>query len=58
MKIKCGKICEEDFLVDGRPTNRKQLFQSLENTLGGKTKQKRVILDIIEKVKSLEESEK
>ena len=49
------KIIEEHFLVQGKPTKSKNLSQSLENTLAGKTKDVKIIKEIISKVKKLED---
>ena len=49
------KMIEEHFLVQGKPTKSKNLSQSLENTLAGKTKDVKIIKEIISKVKKLED---
>ena len=49
------KTIEEHFLVQGKPTKSKNLSQSLENTLAGKTKDVKIIKEIISKVKKLED---
>ena len=49
------KMIEEHFLVQGKPTKSKNLSQSLENTLAGKTKDVKAIKEIISKVKKLED---
>jgi len=45
------KMIEEHFLVQGKPTKSKNLSQSLENTLAGKTKDVKTLKEIISKVK-------
>ena len=47
------KMIEEHFLVQGKPTKSKNLSQSLENTLAGKTKDENTLKEIISKVKKL-----
>ena len=49
------KTIEEHFLVQGKPTRSKNLSQSLENTLAGKTKDLKTLKEIISKVKKLED---
>ena len=49
------KMIEEHFLVQGKPTKSKNLSQSLENTLAGKTKDESTLKEIISKVKKLED---
>ena len=49
------KMIEEHFLVQGKPTKSKNLSQSLENTLAGKTKDLKTIKEIISEVKKLED---
>ena len=49
------KTIEEHFLVQGKPTKSKNLSQSLENTLAGKTKDENTLKEIISKVKKLED---
>jgi hypothetical protein len=49
------KMIEEHFLVQGKPTKSKNLSQSLENTLAGKTKDLKTFKEIISKVKKLED---
>ena len=49
------KTIEEHFLVQGKPTKSKNLSQSLENTLAGKTKDVKTLKEIISKVKKLED---
>ena len=49
------KMIEEHFLVQGKPTKSKNLSQSLENTLAGKTKDVKIIKEIISKVKKLKD---
>ena len=49
------KMIEEHFLVQGKPTKSKNLSQSLENTLAGKTKDVKTLKEIISKVKKLED---
>ena len=49
------KMIEEHFLVQGKPTKSKNLSQSLENTLAGKTKDENTLKEIISKVKKLED---
>ena len=49
------KMIEEHFLVQGKPTKSKNLSQSLENTLAGKTKDLKTLKEIISKVKKLED---
>ena len=47
------KMVEEHFLVQGKPTKSKNLSQSLENTLAGKTKDEKTLKEIISEVKKL-----
>ena len=49
------KTIEEHFLVQGKPTKSKNLSQSLENTLAGKTKDEKTLKEIISEVKKLED---
>ena len=49
------KMIEEHFLVQGKPTKSKNLSQSLENTLAGKTKDLKTLKEIISKVNKLED---
>ena len=49
------KMIEEHFLVQGKPTKSKNLSQSLENTLAGKTKDEETLKKIVSKVKKLED---
>ena len=49
------KMIEEHFLVQGKPTKSKNLSQSLENTLAGKTKDEKTLKEIISEVKKLED---
>ena len=49
------KMIEEHFLVQGKPTKSKNLSQSLENTLAGKTKDLKTLKEIISEVKKLED---
>ena len=49
------KMVAEHFLVQGKPTKSKNLSQSLENTLAGKTKDLKTLKEIISKVKKLED---
>ena len=49
------KTIEEHFLVQGKPTKSKNLSQSLENTLAGKTKDVKTLKEIISEVKKLED---
>ena len=49
------KTIEEHFLVQGKPTKSKNLSQSLENTLAGKTKDENTLKGIISKVKKLKD---
>jgi len=49
------KTIEEHFLVQGKPTRSKNLSQSLENTLAGKTKDEKTLKEIISEVKKLED---
>jgi hypothetical protein len=49
------KMIEEHFLVQGKPTKSKNLSQSLENTLAGKTKDKETLKKIVSEVKKLED---
>ena len=49
------KMIEEHFLVQGKPTKSKNLSQSLENTLAGKTKDKETLKNIVSEVKKLED---
>ena len=49
------KMTEEHFLVQGKPTKSKNLSQSLENTLAGKTKDEETLNKIISEVKKLED---
>ena len=49
------KMVAEHFLVQGKPTKSKNLSQSLENTLAGKTKDVKTLKEIISKVKKLED---
>jgi hypothetical protein len=49
------KIIEEHFLVQGKPTKSKNLSQSLENTLAGKTKDEETLKKIVSEVKKLED---
>ena len=49
------KMIEEHFLVQGKPTKSKNLSQSLENTLAGKTKDVKTLKEIISKVKKSED---
>ena len=49
------KMVEEHFLVQGKPTKSKNLSQSLENTLAGKTKDVKTLKEIISEVKKLED---
>ena len=49
------KMIEEHFLVQGKPTKSKNLFQSLENTLAGKTKDAETLKKIVSEVKKLED---
>ena len=49
------KMIEEHFLVQGKPTKSKNLSQSLENTLAGKTKDVKTLKEIISEVKKLED---
>ncbi len=49
------KMIEEHFLVQGKPTKSKNLSQSLENTLAGKTKDEKTLKEIITEVKKLED---
>ena len=47
------KMIEEHFLVQGKPTKSKNLSQSLENTLAGKTKDEETLKEIVSEVKKL-----
>ena len=49
------KMVEEHFLVQGKPTKSKNLSQSLENTLAGKTKDEETLKKIVSEVKKLED---
>jgi len=49
------KMIEEHFLVQGKPTKSKNLSQSLENTLAGKTKDEETLKKIVSEVKKLED---
>ena len=49
------KMIEEHFLVHGKPTKSKNLFQSLENTLAGKTKDAETLKKIVSEVKKQED---
>ena len=49
------KMIEEHFLVQGKPTKSKNLSQSLENTLAGKTKDEETLKKIVAEVKKLED---
>ena len=49
------KTIEEHFLVQGKPTKSKNLSQSLENTLAGKTKDEETLKKIVSEVKKLED---
>ena len=49
------KIIEEHFLVQGKPTKSKNLSQSLENTLAGKTKDEETLKKIVSEVKKQED---
>ena len=49
------KTIEEHFLVQGKPTKSKNLSQSLENTLAGKTKDKETLKKIVSEVKKSED---
>ena len=49
------KMIEEHFLVQGKPTKSKNLFQSLENTLAGKTKDEETLKKIVSEVKKQED---
>ena len=49
------KMIEEHFLVQGKPTKSKNLSQSLENTLAGKTKDKETLKKIVSEVNKLED---
>ena len=49
------KMIEEHFLVQGKPTKSKNLSQSLENTLAGKTKDEEPLKKIVSEVKKLED---
>ena len=49
------KMIEEHFLVQGKPTKSKNLSQSLENTLAGKTKDKETLKKIVSEVKKSED---
>jgi len=49
------KMIEEHFLVQGKPTKSKNLSQSLENTLAGKTKDKETLKNIVSEVKKLKD---
>ena len=49
------KTIEEHFLVQGKLTKSKNLSQSLENTLAGKTKDENTLKEIISKVKKLKD---
>ena len=49
------KTIEEHFLVQGKPTKSKNLSQSLDNTLAGKTKDENTLKEIILKVKKLKD---
>ena len=49
------KMIEEHFLVQGKPTKSRNLSQSLENTLAGKTKDKETLKKIVSEVKKLED---
>ena len=49
------KMVAEHFLVQGKPTKSKNLFQSLENTLAGKTKDEETLKKIVSEVKKLED---
>ena len=48
-------MIEEHFHVQGKPTKSRNLSQSLENTLAGKTKDESTLKEIISKVKKLED---
>ena len=48
-------MVEEHFLVQGKPTKSKNLFQSLENTLAGKTKDAETLKKIVSEVKKQED---
>ena len=49
------KMIEEHFLVQGKTTKSKNLSQSLENTLAGKTKDEETLKEIVSEVKKLED---
>ena len=49
------KMIEEHFLVQGKPTKSKNLSQSLENTLAGKTKDEETLKKIVSEVQKLED---
>ena len=49
------KMIEEHFLVQGKPTKSKNLSQSLENTLAGKTKDADTLKKIVSEVKKQED---
>ena len=49
------KMIEQHFLVQGKPTKSKNLSQSLENTLAGKTKDEETLKKIVSEVKKLED---
>ena len=49
------KMIEEHFLVQGKPTKSKNLSQSLENTLAGKTKDEETLKKIVSEVKKSED---
>ena len=49
------KMIEEHFLVQGKPTKSKNLSQSLENTLAGKTKDEETLKKIVSEVNKLED---
>ena len=49
------KMIEEHFLVQGKPTKSKNLSQSLENTLAGKTKDAETLKKIVSEVKKQED---
>ena len=49
------KMVAEHFLVQGKPTKSKNLSQSLENTLAGKTKDEETLKKIVSEVQKLED---
>ena len=49
------KMVAEHFLVQGKPTKSKNLSQSLENTLAGKTKDAETLKKIVSEVKKQED---